>query len=295
VTPASESARLARVAQEHAESRGWITLLQEALREIAEPGWAEVVPDVGPGATGPGVPVLAGVDIVVDSGLAERWMRRLLGAAAGIGAPAATLAAAAARLDALDVLEAAFDDDESRLKHLALDAAADARALRAVAPLLAMPALHACRAAWAGRIPAGWREGYCPVCGAWPTLAELRGLERARHLRCGRCGSDWATDWLRCPFCGNDDHDTLRSLVAEDSRDSRRVDACGKCRGYLKTVAALTAASPTEVMVEDVVTLAWDIRALEEGYLRPSGAGHRLGATVQAGARVKARRRGWWR
>ncbi|MBI2526252.1 MAG: formate dehydrogenase accessory protein FdhE [Candidatus Rokubacteria bacterium] len=293
MTSASESARLARVAQEHAGSRGWIALLQEALRETVQAGWADVVPGAGPAETRAGAPLLAGVRMVVDGGLAKRWMRRLLGAAVGIGTPAATLGAAALRLDAVDLLEAALEDDERRLKHLALDAGADAAALRAVAPLLAMPALHACRAAWATRLPVAWREGYCPVCGAWPMLAELRGLERARHLRCGRCGSSWATDWLRCPFCGNDDHETLRSLLSEDSRESRRVDACGKCRGYVKTQATLTASSPTEVMVEDVVTVAWDICALAEGYLRPSGAGHHLGVTVQAG--VRGRRRGWWR
>ena len=51
-----------------------------------------------------------------------------------------------------------------------------------------------------------WGRGYCPACGAWPVLAEQRGLEQRRYLRCGLCASAWEVDRLLCPFCGNRDH-----------------------------------------------------------------------------------------
>ena len=33
-----------------------------------------------------------------------------------------------------------------------------------------------------------WQQGYCPICGGWPLLAELRGIELAQYLRCAACG-----------------------------------------------------------------------------------------------------------
>ena len=59
-----------------------------------------------------------------------------------------------------------------------------------------------------------WDRGYCPVCGAWPALAELVGAEKRRVLRCGRCGTWWSWLVLLCPYCGNDDHRTLGTLSA---------------------------------------------------------------------------------
>src|SRR5438552_1345771 len=61
--------------------------------------------------------------------------------------------------------------------------------------------LRACGRQLQTHIPSGWSRGYCPVCGAWPVLAELRGLERTRCLRCGRCGVDWQRPWLACVYC----------------------------------------------------------------------------------------------
>jgi len=63
-----------------------------------------------------------------------------------------------------------------------------------------------------------WDRGYCAVCGAWPALAELVGAEKRRVLRCGRCGTAWSWLILLCPYCGNDDHRTLGTLVPEAVR-----------------------------------------------------------------------------
>ncbi len=172
-----------------------------------------------PAARPAGAPLLAGALLVVDPSLAARWVGRLLEHAAGWSSPgAASLAPAASggRLDPLDLLEAAVCQDEARLDALAATTGADPRALAAVGQLAAMPLLQACGRHLAGLVPAAWRQGYCPVCGAWPALAELRGLESARRLRCGRCGADWGVEWLRCPYCGVTDHRSLGSLVPEE-------------------------------------------------------------------------------
>jgi FdhE protein len=136
-------------------------------------------------------------------------------------------------------------------------------------PLTAVPLLHACREAW-GEAPSAWAEGSCPTCGGWPALAEVRGLERRRRLRCGACGADWGFATLRCAFCGVDDPRSHSVLAPEDTSDPRRVDACRACRGYLKSVPSLGAWAPLQVAVEDLDTVSLDLAAIECGWRRPS-------------------------
>src|SRR5262249_35170075 len=147
-------------------------------------------------------------------------------------------AARSPRLDALGLIEAAIHHDADRITQIARDLGADEAALGPIAQLAAMPLLFGCCRALAPR--SGSAEGYCPICGALPTLAEVRGLEHRRHLRCGRCGGDVASPPLTCPFCGQRDHLLLTALVPENGGEARKVEACEGCRGYLKTLASLT-------------------------------------------------------
>ena len=97
--------------------------------------------------------------------------------------------------------------------------------------------------------------------------------------------------WLQCPFCGNDDHARLRSLVPESTGESRKVDACGACLGYVKTIMTLTPAAPAEVPLLDLATVDLDVAALERGFTRPGGLGHALDVTVVE----RAPERRFWR
>ena len=65
--------------------------------------------------------------------------------------------------------------------------------------LLPVPFLQACNRRWASSISESWVEGYCPVCGSWPAFAEVRGIERSRYFRCGRCGGEWHARALCVP------------------------------------------------------------------------------------------------
>ena len=125
-----------------------------------------------------------------------------------------------------------------------------------------------------------WASGVCPVCAAWPALAESRGLDRMRVLRCGRCGSGWQLPWQLCPFCANGDHAGISYLYSEQLGEARRVFACERCRGYLKTIATLGAIDPLDVPVEDLASLELDLAALEAGFQRPNVAGFELGVEL---------------
>jgi FdhE protein len=257
------------LAQEHPEWRQWLTLLEVTSEEAAVPAWSDAVP-AEPRAT---APLLAGWALTIDRGVAERWLRRLF-AASGVEA----LRETALRSDALSILEAAVNLDASRLTALGREAQAPADAFCAVAPLAAMPWLEACGRRW-GSVAAA-DSGWCPVCGAWPILAEARGLERERRLRCARCGGDWRTQWLTCPFCGIDDHTRLASLVAEDIGESRKIEACRDCMVYVKTVTTLSAADASTLRLLDLSTVDLDVAALDRGFTAPAGVGHPLGVTV---------------
>lgn len=279
------------LAREHPEFRGWLDLLEAVRDEADRPAWADTVPD----PIGGGMPRLAGAELVLDASVAVAWLRRLFDAAAG-SSPA--LAGVGDRLDPGAALEAAIALDTPRMDALAQAAQAPAEPLRAVLPLAAYPWLQRCGARLADHASADHAHAWCPICGAWATLAEARGLEGARRLRCGRCGGDWRAEWLRCPFCGTDAHGRLRGLVGETTGDTRRADGCESCGAWVKTVTRLGASTLAELRLLDLATVELDVAALERGWKRPSGLGASLGIRVIARERhreTRARQRlRWW-
>jgi FdhE protein len=268
---------------EHPEWRPLLLLLKEALREAERPQWARFVPALAP----PGRsdrPLLDGAVINVTPRLVGRWVRHILGVAAAAGTEVEPIARriTTGRFDPLLFFESAVAQDVDRFHEVALVDRDDHGLLRGLASLIAMPMLQSCRRAWAERVPTDWAYGYCPICGGWPALAEVRGLDGARHLRCGCCGGDWRTEWLRCPFCGEGDHEKLGSLVSPDKLERETIEVCDGCRGYVKTVTTLSPIRPEHVVLQDLATLVLDIAALERGYRRPSAKRHEVLVSVVA-------------
>ena len=268
--------------RDHPEWRSWLGLLEAIRSEIDDAGDAAAVPE-SPAGSGD-APLIDGASFQISGRAIDRRLRTLLTVAAEAGA-SASLARAARRplLDAAAVLEAAIAADRARLAALA--DGADGEAFASVAAVAAMPLLQACARRWSSRVSPDWPHGYCPICGAWPALAEARGLERERRLRCTRCGGDWRTAWLRCPFCGNHDHGKLGALVADATGETRRAETCAACRRYVKTVAVLSATPSAEVAIQDLATVDLDVSALANGYQASLGLGHAVRVTVTARAR----------
>jgi FdhE protein len=256
------------LARDHPEWGAWLAVLEATAHEAGDRAWEDAVPDE------PGVSStrLASATLAIERGVASRWVERLFRAS-----DVAPLRDAGRRSDALGVIEAAINLDAPRLDALAIAAGTPPDAFSAVAPLAAIPWLQACERRWATTAADG---GYCAVCGAWAALAEARGLEGERRLRCTRCGFDWRTPWLACPFCGNDDHTRLASLVAERTGETRKVDACRQCMAYVKTVTTLTAADASSLRLLDLATVDLDVAALDRGFTRPPGLGRPLGVRV---------------
>jgi FdhE protein len=119
-----------------------------------------------------------------------------------------------------------------------------------------------------------WPHGFCFVCGSWPLLAETRGLEQFRWLRCGLCSAGWQVDRLFCPFCQSRDHRSLHEFCVEGDEQKHRLTVCDACRGFLRTVSTLTELSVPGLLVSELETIHWEFVAAERGYSIPHRAGN---------------------
>ena len=258
------------LARSQPEAGPWLALLTEVARESGAPQWESAAAGTALRSRQPRpLPLLAGAAVPLDERVVAEWIGRLFALAGNAGPDATSLAEAADRVDARALLAAAINQDGHRLSTHALALAVDPDVLAAIAQLAAVPLLQACRRRLASAVSADWDDGCCPICGAWPALAESRGLQRERRLRCARCGADWAAVAMRCPYCRNGDHQHLGSLISETQGEGRKVDTCDRCRGYVKSVATLRPWAADEVPLADLATVDLDIAALERDFARP--------------------------
>ena len=110
-----------------------------------------------------------------------------------------------------------------------------------------------------------WAEGYCPICGKEPKIGEIREEEGRRFLFCTQCGFEWRFMRIKCPFCGNEEQQTLAYFSIE-GEERYRVDVCNECKRYIKTVDFRETKEEANLDVEDIATLHLDMLANEEGY-----------------------------
>jgi FdhE protein len=110
----------------------------------------------------------------------------------------------------------------------------------------------------------GWSEGYCPVCGKEPKIGQIRG-EDGRFLFCNQCGCEWHFLRIKCPFCSNEEQQSLAYFTVEGD-EQYRVDVCNECKRYIKIVDFRESKREPNLDVEDIATLHLDILANEEGY-----------------------------
>ena len=266
--------------RQHPEWEPWLAVVQEMLREINNPHWDAAVPR---GVTQQDkTPLLAGATLALQQDSVHDLVQSLMRIASRSGTPQmATLERAIeAELDLFNLFKAALCQDCDYLRQSAMAVGAEPEAFQAVTALAPVPFLQACNRHWKLSIAPGWLEGYCPVCGTWPAFAEVRGIERTRYFRCGRCGGEWRAHCLFCAYCGMNDHESLVSLVPGNGGASRVIEACKRCLGYVKAFTTLEGSAPEKVILEDLASVDLDVAAVEQGYKRPQGAGYSLDVTI---------------
>ncbi len=110
-----------------------------------------------------------------------------------------------------------------------------------------------------------WLRGYCPSCGREPLIGRLEEETGRKWLFCSLCHTEWLFKRLVCPFCENDDQESLRYFFAEDD-EAHRIDVCDKCKRYIKTIDSRRMDNIRNLFVETLSALALDIVADKEGF-----------------------------
>lgn len=113
-------------------------------------------------------------------------------------------------------------------------------------------------------------ESRCPRCGGAPQLSILDAAGAmsadggSRRLLCATCLTTWPFRRVVCPSCGEEDERQLWYFRSPEF-EHVRLDACERCRRYLKTIdlARLGVAVP---LVDEVAAAPLDAWAREHGY-----------------------------
>jgi FdhE protein len=115
------------------------------------------------------------------------------------------------------------------------------------------------------RAPAKELSARCPMCGESPVAAVLRGEGGGgkRWLVCSLCSNEWEFWRILCPACGEEDKELL-PVYTTALFEHVRVEACDRCRTYIKAVD-LTRNGLAVPSVDEIASVALDIWAAEAG------------------------------
>jgi formate dehydrogenase maturation protein FdhE len=101
----------------------------------------------------------------------------------------------------------------------------------------------------------GWTQRVCPVCAAEPEFSVITPAGE-RQLVCGRCHVRWFFSPITCPYCGNEDRTTIKSMATPDGM--YRVMICGVCSRYIKALDGRKASRPLLPYLDVIATLPLD-------------------------------------
>jgi FdhE protein len=218
---------------------------------------------------GRGVPILAGEPIPVPVRLLKPAFLDLCDALASGGAGEAAehikQTVESGQMDAGSLLTASLARNQEAIRTGAIHRGLAPDLVWLLAELAASPLAHALQRAL---LPAesDWNHGYCAVCGSWPALMEV--VDGHRILRCSFCASAWERNEYSCTYCG-DSSETFITAAPDQERMQRRLEICGACQGYLKTLDVPSLSPFPLLAIYDMETMDLDLAAMEHGYSRP--------------------------
>jgi FdhE protein len=112
----------------------------------------------------------------------------------------------------------------------------------------------------------GWDKGYCPCCGAFPSIAVIHEKIPQRWLHCSQCGHDWRFSRVVCPCCSHESQQEMPYFFAE-SQEQETAFVCKECKRYLITMNHL---SDIEKHDPDVLAMGMthlDLLMQQKGYM----------------------------
>jgi len=84
-----------------------------------------------------------------------------------------------------------------------------------------------------------WEKGYCPCCGAFPSLSVIKEKLGERLLHCSGCGHDWRFSRVTCPACGLEGQKGMNFFYIE-GQVQESAFTCDQCRRYLITLSRMS-------------------------------------------------------
>ena len=225
-----------------------------------------------------GVPIFSGEPIPLPAGVIKPTLLRLCDALADGGAGDAAIhireAIESGNIEVGSLLTASLKRDQTAIRTGATHRGLSPDLVWLVAELAVSPFTHTLQrlllqsdAAPLVDALAAWNKGYCPACGSWPALAEVVGGHRT--LRCSFCSSAWELSTYACIYCA-EAGEPFVTAAPDEQRKDRRLEVCGTCGGYLKTID-LSELSPFPLLaISDIETTDLDVAAMEHGYMRPA-------------------------
>jgi FdhE protein len=226
-----------------------------------------------------GVPAWTGEPIPVPTALLKPGLVRLCEALAAGGAGEAAdhirTAIVETRLDPTSLLTASLARDHEAIRVGATHRGLAPDLVWLVAELAVSPFACALHRAWLSPTAESslaealtrWTAGYCPACGSWPALGEAAAGQRV--LRCSFCAYAWELPGYSCIYCGESGERFVTAAPDEERRD-RRLELCGRCSSYLKTVDVPELSPFPLLAIADLETMDLDVSAMERGYSRPA-------------------------
>lgn len=132
--------------------------------------------------------------------------------------------------------------------------------------------------------PASWMQGFCPVCGSYPSIgyldkrifdeknAFLAGGGGKKHLHCSLCGTEWHFRRGACPSCGKEGSGVMEFLRESENSRGERIDWCTKCKSYCPVVDLRERDGTPDMDAMALGMMHMDIIAAQKGLipLKPS-------------------------
>ncbi len=110
-----------------------------------------------------------------------------------------------------------------------------------------------------------WQKNCCPVCGNKARYARINQEDNKRYLQCSLCDHQWLFKRLACPNCANEDHNSLRTLLIEET-PAYQIHVCEQCKTYLKVFDSRQN-DRDQTSIKDATTVFLDIIAQQKGYI----------------------------
>jgi FdhE protein len=115
-------------------------------------------------------------------------------------------------------------------------------------------------------VPAAhWKKGYCPICGAFPSLARIQEKGGQLRLHCSQCGHDWPFSRVICPYCEHEGQEGMNFFFVEDN-EVESAFVCDQCKRYLITLNHVTEWIDRDPDLSAIALAHLDIMMQERGF-----------------------------